>query len=209
MENSNKLATIWISLIIILIFIFQISISGFTDSFVLNQKSFSQPYRFVAAIFLHGSFQHLLFNLFALVLFGLILESLIKSRNFLFVFFFSGILANLISVFFYNSALGASGAIFGIIGALTILKPNMTVWAFSLPMPLFLAAIFWALGDLLGVFFPSGVGNIAHLSGLFLGLIFGIFFKLRHEENKEVKEEKERIILPEDNMQEWENKFMR
>src|SRR3989338_10954625 len=98
-----KFYALWLSAICILFFILQIAIPGFTDALVLNQQSFIEPWRFVTAIFLHGDITHLIYNLFALVLFGLILEKLIGSRKFLIVFIFSGIFANLISVNFYDS----------------------------------------------------------------------------------------------------------
>jgi len=205
---SNKYYALWIALIIILIFIFQKTISGFTNSLLLNQESSSQPFRFITAIFLHGSLSHLIFNLFALAFFGLILEKFIGSNKFLIIFFISGILANIISVNFYNSSLGASGAIFGIIGALTIKKPLMTVWAFSLPMPMFLASILWATGDLIGIFNPSGVGNIAHLSGLAFGLILGAILKSKNIKQENIKQ-KNKIKIPEKDIRFWEDNFMR
>ena len=135
---KNKFYALWLALICIVIFIAQTLISGFTDLFLLNNQALGvEFYRFITAIFLHGSLSHLVFNLFALIFFGLILEKFIGSKKFLLVFFISGVLANIFSVFFYPSSLGASGAIFGIIGCLTILKPLMTVWAYALPLPLF------------------------------------------------------------------------
>lgn len=202
---KNKLTALWLAAICIFIFLLQVYTPNFTSFFILNQQSFVQPYRFLTAIFLHGSLIHLTYNLFALIFFGLILEKFIGSRKFLAVFFISGILANIISVNFYSSALGASGAIFGIIGTLTIIKPLMTVWAFNLPMPLFLAAIFWAIGDILGAFMPSGTANLAHLSGLFFGLIFGFIFKRKQKKS----EYNYKINLPENYMQVWENRFVR
>ena len=101
-------------------------------------------------------------------------------KKFLLVFFVSGILANIISVFFYPSSLGASGAISGIIGALIIVRPMLVVWAFGLPMPIFIAGIVWVAGDLIGAigYFAGNpidnTGNIAHLAGMFFGLLFGI-----------------------------------
>ena len=197
--------TLLLALICIIMFILQLVFSGFTESLVLNQASFFQPYRFVSAIFLHGSVLHLFYNLFALILFGLILEKLIGSNKFLAVFFASGIIANLISVNFYSSSLGASGAIFGIIGALAFIRPGMMVWAFSLPMPMFIAAILWAIGDLIGVFAPSDIGNIAHLSGVAIGLILGAIFRNRTVRYSYTR----KINLPESYMRNWEDKFMR
>ncbi|MEK6820258.1 MAG: rhomboid family intramembrane serine protease [Nanoarchaeota archaeon] len=206
-----KIYTLWLSLICIALFILQLVIPGFTDALVLNQQSFSQPWRFLTSIFLHGSLAHLLYNLFALVLFGLILERLIGSNRFLIVFFASGIIANLIAVNFYSSSLGASGAIFGVIGALTVIKPLMRVWAFSLPMPLFLASVLWTIGNILQTIFPSNIGTIAHLSGIIVGLIFGLVFRARYRkmEQKKVSLFSGTIKIPESYMQDWENRYLK
>ena len=166
-------------LLLFVIFLIQYFVSGFTDFFLLNSSSFTQPWRFLTAIFLHGSFMHLFYNIFALGLFGSMLERLVGGKRFLIIFFITGILANTVSVNFYDSSLGASGAIFGIIGALIIVRPLMVVWAFGLPMPIFIAGILWAGGDLIGLFVPSGVANLAHLSGMFFGLLFGALYRKR------------------------------
>lgn len=194
-----------LAIICVIVFSLQIFVSSFTDIFVLNSLAFSQIWRFFSAIFLHGSSAHLISNLFALILFGSILEKLVGGKNFLIVFFLTGILANLVSVNFYNSALGASGAIFGVIGALIIIRPTLTVFAFGLPMPIFIAGIIWAFIDVLGVFAPSGVANIAHLSGMFFGLVFGLFF--RNWEDR--SDRREGIYLNERNMRDWEDRYMR
>ena len=128
-----------LGIIMFIVFLVQLTIESFTDLFVLNQIAWTQLWRFLTAIFLHGSILHLLYNLFALVLFGSILEKLIGGRKFLWIFFISGILANIIAVNFYDSSLGASGAIFGIIGALIVIRPMLMVWAFGRPMPIFVA----------------------------------------------------------------------
>ena len=162
---------------IFVVFLMQLFISGFTELFLLDSSALSQFWRFFTAIFLHGSFVHLLYNVFALALFGSILERFIGSRKFFIVFFAAGVLANIVSVNFYDASLGASGAIFGVIGALIIIRPWMVVWAFGLPMPLILAGVLWAVGDAIGLFIPSGVANLAHLSGMFFGIILGFLYR--------------------------------
>ncbi len=208
-KGKFKYYFLWLSLICIIVFILQLIIPGFTELFVLNLKAIyeKQYWRFLSAIFLHGSLTHLLFNLFALVIFGLILEKKIGSYRFLAVFFSSGIIANIVSVNFYDSSLGASGAIMGIIGCLTILNPMMMVWAFGLLMPMFIAAILWVLGDILGVFMPSGVGNIAHLSGVGVGLLIGLL--LRFFGVKNIGNKNNTIRFNEDEVRNWENRYVK
>lgn len=202
-----RFVALWLCFVCIVAFILQF-IPGFTDLFVLNNYSWIQVYRFISSIFLHGSLAHLFFNLFALGLFGSMLERVIGWKRFLIVFFSTGILANLISVNFYDSSLGASGAIFGVIGALIILAPTLPVFAFGMPLPLFIAGIFWVIADLVGVIgFATGTpldntGNIAHLSGMFFGFLFGVyqrlFFKIKNEDKLIVK-------FDEDLVRNWED----
>jgi len=207
MPKKIKFYSLWFLLVSIIVFILQISFEGFTKLFVLNSNALNGEYwRFVTAIFLHGSTIHLAYNLFALFFFGIALEKLIGSKRFLFVFFSSGIIANIISVNFYGSSLGASGAIMGIIGTLTIIKPFMMVWAFGLILPMFLAAILWVVGDILGVFMPSNVGNIAHLSGIGVGFLIGLV--LRNYIKKRTKKVK-KIVVPDYYMSGWEKKYMK
>jgi len=196
---------IWLCLICIGVFIVQTISSGFTDALVLNQASYFEPWRFLTSIFLHGGLAHLLYNLFALALFGSILEKLIGRKKFLTVFFLSGLLANLVAVNFYSSSLGASGAIYGILGCLTIIRPRMVVWVYSLPMPMFVAAILWIAGSILGIFIPDSTGHIAHLSGIIVGLLFGFLIRMRMPRKMSYTR---KIEIPEDYMREWEKSYM-
>lgn len=203
-----KFYALWLCLICILVFILQVTISSFTEFFVLSELALRGEYwRFLTAIFLHGSAVHLIYNLFALALFGLILEKSIGSRNFLLVFFVSGIIANIVAVSFYPSSLGASGAIYGVLGCLTILRPGMIVWVYSLPMPMFIAAILWVAGGILGVFFPSNVGDIAHLSGIAIGFLIGILlrtFRIKRNIKRQAV-----VEISEPYMESWERRYMK
>lgn len=198
-----KFYSLWLILICIILFILQISFNWFTDLFVLNPLSYTQIWRFVTAIFLHGRITHLLYNVLALFFFGIALEKLIGSNRFLLVYLGSGIVANIISVNFYPSSLGASGAIMGIIGCLTIIKPFMMVWAFGLILPMFIASILWVIGDVLGIFFPSGIGNIAHLFGIAVGILVGLILREWRTTKKEL------MKVPEGYMRLWERRYMK
>ena len=188
-DKNYKFYALKLCGIIIVIFIIQLIAFAndfkFSETLLLDQTSFIQVWRFVTSIFLHGSLEHLLFNMFALALFGSILEKFIGGYKFLRVFFITGILANLISVNFYPASLGASGAIFGIIGALVLIKPLIMVWGpGGFPMPMVLAAAIWAALDLFGIFLPSNVGNIAHLTGMLFGFIFGFVYLEKKKKSK-------------------------
>src|SRR3989338_9862138 len=157
------------------VFIMQIVLgSGFTESFSLVSKDIlKRPWILVTSIFLHGGINHLLFNMYALIVFGPLLEQRIGAKRFLFAYIGFGFIAALISSFFYSRALGASGAIMGIIGALIILMPDLRLLLFFfIPMPLWMAGIVWALIDAWGVLIPSGVANIAHLVGMGTGVLY-------------------------------------
>lgn len=200
-----------LSLLMVLFFVLQVFFSSFTDTFVLDFRAFGEYWRFLSSIFLHGGLGHLAYNLFALLLFGSVLEKVIGGKKFLLVFFLTGIFANLISINFYSSSLGASGAIFGIIGTLIIVRPWFMIWAFGMPMPLFIAGILWAFGDFIGaVSFFSGnaidnTGNIAHLSGMLLGFVFGLFYR-----GKVIRRRKmERVRFREREVRDWENRNIR
>jgi len=203
--------SLWLCLICIIVFLFQTVFLAFTDFFVLDSSLvFKEPWRLLTSIFLHGSIGHLLYNVFALALFGFILEKIVGSRNFLIVFFVSGLIASAASSFVYESALGASGAIFGVIGAIVILRPLMVVWTFSLPMPMFVAAILWVIGDLIGLLFPSNVANLAHLAGLFCGLLFGLISRFLKSGSKNRKIFLgEHNYIPEKYVLNWEDKYMK
>jgi len=202
---------LWLSGICIAVFLLQNMIGGFTEVFLLTPSAWTQVWRFLTAVFLHAGVGHLFYNLFALALFGSILERLIGGKRFLLIFFTSGILANVFSVFFYPASLGASGAIFGVIGALIAVRPMLVVWAFGLPMPIFIAGILWAGGDLMGAigYFTGNpidnTGNLAHLSGMFIGLVFGLLF--RDWRRKLLN--RGRVQLNEDYMRNWEEGYLR
>jgi|SRR3989338_1350185 len=201
-----KFYAIKLSAIIVLFFLMQSLLRnyGFTELLLLNKNALSEPWRLVSAVFLHADTLHLIYNLFALALFGSILERFVGGRRFLMIFFITGIFANAISMNFYDNSLGASGAIFGVIGALIVVRPMLMVFAFGLPMPIFIAGILWIAGDLAGIFIPSSVANIAHLSGIFLGAIFGAVYR---EKSGAVRKKRER--LNEQEVRRWEERHLR
>lgn len=210
MAQKQKFLSLWLCGSITLIFLLQLLIPSFTDPFILNDRAANGEFwRFLTAIFLHGDITHLLYNMFALFFFGLFLEKYIGSRKFLILFLASGIIANVVAVNFYDSSLGASGAIYGVIGALTIIQPSLLVFAFGLPMPIIIASGLWIAGDVLrtfGAFGDTNIGTIAHLSGIVIGFIYGFMLrrklKISHQNNYVQK-------IDDKLMRQWEDDFMK
>ena len=176
MENRNY--TFWIIGICVVVFILQGFIPFIENNFTLiSSRALYEPWMLVTSMFLHGDLVHLLNNMLALFIFGMILENVLGSKRFLLVYFIAGLIAGISAALFYNAALGASGAIFGILGTLVMLKPRMIVYIYFMPLPMYLAGILWAIIDITRFFFPTGIASAAHLAGLFIGLGFGYYYK--------------------------------
>src|SRR3989338_8864705 len=113
----------------IAVFFLQMALPGLTTSLgFVPATALAHPWTFVTSIFLHAGLTHLFFNMWALFVFGPLLERRIGEKKFYALFFLSGIVGNLAFVLFYPAnvlGLGASGAIFGVIGALAVLMPNL------------------------------------------------------------------------------------
>ncbi|MBI5347062.1 MAG: rhomboid family intramembrane serine protease [Candidatus Aenigmarchaeota archaeon] len=195
----------YVSLIIVLLCVSVFALEllyGSMDNFILvGAEVAEKPWMIVTHMFLHASFQHLFYNMFALGLFGFILENIIGSKRFLLIYFAAGLASAFISLPFYEASLGASGAIFGILGCLAVLRPKMFVWVIGVPMPMIAAAALWIIIDLVGVFYPSNVANIAHLAGMAAGIAAGLLLrKSTHAERQFFINDKE--------IENWENDWM-
>ena len=179
MKFEIKSIVLPLILLNIAVFIIEVIFKGnFIESFILTPDIFSRPWILLTHMFLHANVNHILFNMYTLLLFGPLLEQRIGVKRFLLIYLASGIIAGILSSFFYQRALGASAATMGMIGVLITLMPSLRLLLFFvIPMPLWLVGIVYALLDIFGVFFPSGVGNIAHLTGMAIGLAYGLYLK--------------------------------
>lgn len=144
--------------------------------------AFEQPWTFITSIFMHADISHLLFNMIALFIFGIYLESRIKEKQFLLIFFAAGILGNfaywLTAPYGTIPAVGASGAIYGVMGMLAMLYPGLVVYYFGFaPMPMIFAAFLWFVMEFTGMFVPSGIAHQAHLAGLIAGSLYGLYVR--------------------------------
>lgn len=189
-----------------IVFIAQGIIPGLTDSLVLvSGEAAGRPWILVTSIFLHGSLSHLLGNMFALVVFGIVLENIIGSKKFAALYLASGVIASMVSTNFYASALGASGAIFGVLGALAAIRPRLIVWTYGVPMPMVAATAFWFLLDIAGTFYPSSTANMAHIAGLLFGVFVGFVVLSKYRERFKKSKGRRTQLVSDKEFIEWED----
>lgn len=177
-----KIRTAYLILIAINVVVFFLQFllgDSFTNMFLLNPGMvLARPWTLITSMFLHANLTHLVFNMYALLLFGGLIEQRIGTKRFVGVYLFAGIFAGVMySIFSTSPALGASGAIMAVLGLAIMLLPDLRVlFFFIIPMSLRTAGIIFAAIDIFGLFNPaSGIAHIAHLGGLSVGLIYGYY----------------------------------
>lgn len=135
-----------------------------------------QIWRLVTAMFLHGSTLHIAFNAWALYQLGSLYEVMFGSRRFAVIYFATGLCASVASsLYIHDASVGASGAIFGVLGAFIFSvrrspKWRRQSWTRGLLMQLILVAI---VNIVIG-FNVTFIDNAAHIAGLISGLLFGL-----------------------------------
>ena len=136
----------------------------------------AQYWRFLTAMFLHIGLLHLVLNTWALYQLGGVFEMMFGSPRFLFIYFATGVIASASSaIFTHSTSAGASGAIFGILGALIVSirrssKWRRQPWTRGLTHQL----IFWAAVNIFIVSRIPGIDNAAHIGGLVSGMALGL-----------------------------------
>ena len=147
---------------------------------VLKEREF---YRLVSGGFVHGSMGHLLFNMATLFFFGPVLEARLGSALFLIIFFGAELSAHLLATWMHRdsvsySAVGASGAISGVLFSYSLFFPLRKIYLFLIPIGIpawifatgfvvFSAVAMRRKGDTRG----GGIAHEAHLGGALGGLI--------------------------------------
>ena len=174
------------------------------------KSPFFKPFQLVTHMFMHGGFAHILFNMYALFIFGSVLERVWGSQKFLFYYFVTGIGAALIHLgvmalqlrgymadlnagdllaraqiqdILVTPTVGASGAIYGLLLAYGMLFPNNIMQLIFPPVVLkvkWFVLIYGAIELMLGL--SGRGGDIAHFAHLG-GMIFGFFLILYWKKN--------------------------
>ena len=138
-----------------------------------------RPWTLVTYMFVHASFDHIFWNMLFLFLFGIELERRVGGKKFLIIFFFSGIVAALAQLLISPGVLvGASGALYGIMGCLAIIAPEIRVLLFFvIPLSIRAAVMLYAMVDFLSFGSADNIAHMAHITGLLIGILFGYFIK--------------------------------
>lgn len=180
--------------------VWRIDLSQYLGLHYIGASDF-RPYQFVTYMFMHGSFAHLFFNMFALWMFGNSIENVWGPKRFLIFYFVCGIgagltqelvqhiqFSDLIQNYQYVrmgnrsipvdeylnmvTTVGASGAVYGILLAFGMMWPNSRIYIyFAIPVKAKWFVIIYGLIELFSGF--SSVDNVAHFAHLG-GMIFGL-----------------------------------
>ena len=142
-----------------------------------------KPYQLVTHMFAHDptNFFHILFNMYALWMFGSVLERVWGPKRFLIFYLVCGLGAGIAQMLVGAPAIGASGAIMGLLAAFAYLFPNTEFYILPFPFPIkakYMVAIYAAI-DLFGGLHPGSADNIAHfahLGGMVMGFILVIIW---------------------------------
>lgn len=195
MRNYKKLpiCTIAIAAVNVLVFL-GLSFMGMTEdsTFMMEHGAMYVPYlmngeryyTLITSMFLHFGFSHLMNNMVMLLVIGYSLEPEIGKIRFLLIYLGSGLMGNLVSAWFdvsqgsYAVSAGASGAIFGIVGALlyVAIRNHGRVGEISTRGLVLMAGLSLYYG-----FTAQGVDNAAHIGGLVSGFLLAVLTYWKHK----------------------------
>lgn len=147
-------------------------------------------YRLFTSIFMHFGISHLLNNMFTLIIMGMYVEKRMSKWKYLTIYFGAGIIGNLVSLYYYISTnqmnvvcAGASGAVFGLMGALLwiVICNYGRLEELSWMHITFLILLCVYIG-----FSDSSVGNAAHIGGVIGGFLLAMFLVRRTDKEEMV-----------------------
>jgi membrane associated rhomboid family serine protease len=169
--------------------------SGFLDFIALKPSNIINNFyfwTFLTSMFMHGGFFHIFANMFSLLFLGNLVERILGKKRYLVFYLLAGLFAGIFFVLaslflpsdFNAYAVGASGALFGLIGLLMILTPNLPVYAMFIPIPIkmkYAAPAMLIVLWLISILGDVPVGNTAHVGGFMAGLIYGFYLKNKYK----------------------------
>lgn len=182
--SMKKPVITWALIIINVVLFILSSIFGFTADLAVNRGYVvnGEYYRLITGIFMHGGILHLLFNMYALYIIGMQLESFVGKAKYLTIYLLSGLAGSMLSIFFSSGySVGASGAIFGLMGALLYFGYHYRAYLGTTLKSQIIPLI--VLNLLLG-FTMSGIDNWAHIGGLIGGVLATMAVGIKYKSTK-------------------------
>ncbi|PHS68285.1 MAG: rhomboid family intramembrane serine protease [Flavobacterium sp.] len=166
------------------------SMKGFDDFSFFEKYKFNiggikrgEQIRMLSSGFLHADMSHLIFNMLTLYFFADIVIITVGFVSFLIIYFASLIVGNLLSFYFHKdenhySAIGASGAVMGILYAAILFYPDMNLYLFfALPIKAWLFGVLYLFYSIYGMKKQLGnIGHDAHFGGAIAGYVLAILF---------------------------------
>jgi membrane associated rhomboid family serine protease len=143
-----------------------------------------EPLQLVTHMFMHGGIAHIAFNMLALIFLGPNVEHALGPKRFLTLYLVAGLVAAAAHLFIegQHPAVGASGAVIGVVIAFATMFPNVKLIVFPLPFPIramFVALAFVAYDLYSGLYITeSRVAHFAHLGGAVAGFVMIKYWRL-------------------------------
>lgn len=158
---------------------------AFTFNYLALNPAFvaARPWTLVTHIFVHANMEHLFFNMLFLFFFGTELERRVGESRFLQIFIISGLVAAIgqMAVVPTGYMMGASGALYGVMGCLAVIAPEIRVLLFFvIPLSIRAAVVLFAVLDFTMMGSADSIAHMAHITGLLVGLAYGGMLKERY-----------------------------
>ncbi|MCI6763918.1 rhomboid family intramembrane serine protease [bacterium] len=171
----------------IIMFALTMTIPKLANMFILDPNAVrnGEVYRLLTSTFMHASILHLVFNMYALSIIGKQVETFLGKPKFLLVYLFSGLTGSLLSCAITNSySLGASGAIFGLMGSLLYFGYHYRLYLGSVLLGQIVPVI--VINLVIGYITPS-IDNAAHIGGLVGGLFISMALGVNKDDERSSK----------------------
>lgn len=152
---------------------------------LIQSEGYIGLYRLITSMFLHADIFHIFFNMYALYVVGNQVERYYGPKKYLLIYFISGIVGSLFSNVFMTSntiSIGASGAIFGLFGALAYFSYNYRAVLGNFLKGSIIPVL--AINLCLGLFI-SGIDVFAHIGGLIAGILMSMILGVNGKEQKQ------------------------
>jgi len=169
-----------------------ISLKGFDDLSFFRKYQFhvgsirsGEQIRMISSGFLHADVAHLAFNMLSLYFFAPVVFNFLNNFSFILIYFASLVFGSLLTMIFHKndysySAVGASGAVTGIIYSAILLDPSLEIFFFFIPIPIpgYIFGIGYLLYSIYGMKAKNdNIGHTAHFGGAIGGYLFTLMKK--------------------------------